>query len=249
MPEYIAPNGIDQSSLEYALYLTYIISIDFMTDAVKLWERARELYSKCPECFTPKGISDMGLPTLKRILRQLGARYPASGKAWKKISTILQEKYEGDPRNITPESTSLEELRKRIREFPHLRGSKLINFYIRAVGEKGFFKISDFDKLSVAVDIQVAKFTLYTGVLKIANGSYRGCVHDEPLKPMIEEVWSEVAQRLGKPPWYLDEPVWTVGSKLCSKKDHARCPVKELCEQRPDVKFQRTTVTLGLVKR
>jgi len=28
------------------------------------------------------------------------------------ISKILQEKYEGDPRNITPESTSLEEDRR-----------------------------------------------------------------------------------------------------------------------------------------
>lgn len=70
----------------------------------------------------------------------------------------------------------------------------------------------------MAVDIQVSKFTLYTGVLRISGGSYKGCVYDEPLRPMIEKVWSDAAKRLGKPAWYLDEPIWTIGSKLCNKK-------------------------------
>ncbi len=81
----------------------------------------------------------------------------------------------------------------------------------------GLFKIEDFDELSVAVDIQVARVTFYTGVLNI-KGSYYGCIHHEPIRPMIENVWSEAAKKLSIPAWYLDEPLWPIGSKLCSKR-------------------------------
>lgn len=43
MPEYIPPAGLEMSSKEYALFLTYVIAIDFQTDAVKLWRRARSI--------------------------------------------------------------------------------------------------------------------------------------------------------------------------------------------------------------
>ena len=42
MPEYILPSNLVEGSKEHALYLTYVISIDYMTNAVKLWQRSRE---------------------------------------------------------------------------------------------------------------------------------------------------------------------------------------------------------------
>jgi len=35
MPEYILPRNLIKGSREHALYLTYVISIDYMTDAEK----------------------------------------------------------------------------------------------------------------------------------------------------------------------------------------------------------------------
>ena len=122
-----------------------------------------------------------------------------------------------------------------------MRGKKLSNFYIRAMGENGLFKIIDFDKLSVAVDIQVARVTFYTGVLKIL-GSYYGCIHHEPVRPMIEDVWDQAAQEIGVPAWYLDEPLWSIGSKICSKKKCGRCPVEDECEKNFNVKFKGSNI-------
>jgi len=34
--------------------LTYVISIDYMVDAEKLWQRARRAYELRPENFTPE---------------------------------------------------------------------------------------------------------------------------------------------------------------------------------------------------
>ncbi|MEM4727854.1 MAG: hypothetical protein QXD04_06360, partial [Candidatus Bathyarchaeia archaeon] len=44
MPEYQLPRNLLAGSREHALYLTYVISIDYMTDAEKLWRRARGAY-------------------------------------------------------------------------------------------------------------------------------------------------------------------------------------------------------------
>jgi hypothetical protein len=242
MPEYVPPSGLDRSSREYALYLTYVIAIDFQTNAVKLWSRVRNLYENDPKLFEPEIIMNLEKDYLRSIVRSLGARYPSGGAdGWKKISKILLDKYEGDPKNLTKEQISLEELRRRLQEFPYLRGKKLNTFYIRAMGENGLFKISDFDKLSVAVDIQVARVTFYTGALKI-TGSYYGCIHHEPIRTMIEDTWSQAAKNLEIPAWYLDEPLWSVGSKLCSKKACHRCPIKEFCQKNFEVKFKGANI-------
>ena len=79
MPEYILPDNLVEGSKEHALYLTFIISINYMTDAVKLWHNARGAYRICRERFDPKAILTMGDRTLTSFLRGLGARYPKAG--------------------------------------------------------------------------------------------------------------------------------------------------------------------------
>ena len=101
---------------------------------------------------------------------------------------------------------------------------------IRRMGEKGLLKISDFYELDIPVDIQVARFTVNTGVLRLVSESFEGCVHKNPLRGMIEEVWRKAAKKIDTHPWKLDEPMWTVGSKLCAKRVCRRCPVEQLCD-------------------
>lgn len=239
MPEYILPNNLVYGSKEHALYLTYVISMDYMTDAVKLWRQSREEYTYNPDSFTPEKIVSLGEQTLKTLAKRLGARYPSNAALnLRKISEILLRLYEGDPRKITTEPLSIEQLRSRIEAFPYLRGRKLFNFYLRAMGENGLLKISNFHELDIPVDIQVARFTIYTGVLGLDDGVFRGCVHEPPLRDLIEEAWRDAAHVLGTYPWKLDEPIWTVGSKLCSKKKCEICPVQNMCGKFFDVSIQ-----------
>ena len=81
MPEYLLPTGMIKGSREHALYLTYVISIDYMTDARKLWSNARGAFSFYPERFQPSTILDLADRTLTSFLRNLGARYPKSALA------------------------------------------------------------------------------------------------------------------------------------------------------------------------
>ena len=102
MPEYVLPDNIKEGSLQHACYLTFIISIDYQTDAAKLWQNARSTYLLHPEYFDPENIVKMDLDNLSKILKDLGARYPSNGaRAWKTISSILLKNYGGDPRRLT----------------------------------------------------------------------------------------------------------------------------------------------------
>jgi len=243
MPEYILPDNLHEGSREHALYLTYVISVDYMANAEKLWARSRGVYRLYPEKFQPETIQGLGDRTLRAFIKGIGARFPSSGvSTWRKISRILLEKYGGDPRNITPTPLSIKEIKGKLDEFPYLRGNKLSNFYIRAMGENGLFKIANFHELDIPVDKQVARFTVYTGVLKLLSERFVGCVHEEPLRPLIEEAWRNAARRHGTYPWKLDEPIWTIGSKLCSERKCGQCPVEDLCDRTKGIRFKENTI-------
>ena len=244
MPEYILPPNMMKGSKEHALWLTYVISIDYMTDAVKLWSRSREEFLYSPDSFNSTKILDMSDLQLQTLVKRVGGRYPKTGAGtWRKIAKVLLEDYEGDPRLITTKPESIETLKKKIDVLPYLRGKKLSNFYLRAMGENELFQISNFNELDIPVDIQVARFTIYTGVLNLLSESFRGCVHEEPLRGLIEEAWRDAATELTTYPWKLDEPIWTVGSKLCSKKKCKLCPVQEYCAQTRGITFKNAIAT------
>jgi len=242
MPEYILP-PIEEGSKELALYYTYVIAIDYQTNAHKLWRNSREQYQHYPEMFDPQEI--LKTPDLRLIefVRSLGARYPSNGaKAWKKISQILLKQYKGDPRNITPTPTHSNELWRRMDKFPYLRGKKIGTLYLRVMGDLELFKISNLETLDVAVDLQVSRFTFYTGALKPLR-ALNSCVTDPPVRPAVEKLWRLAAQQVDCAPWHLDQPIWVLASNQCTRQFCGPCPVNDLCEKRFDVQVQNNYVT------
>lgn len=242
MPEYVLPRNLREGSREHALFLTYVISIDYMTDAEKLWKKSRGAYEFNPERFIPETILRFSPRTIETFVKDLGARfYSNATKTWIKISKILLDEYGGDPRNITRHPLEISDIKKRLQEFPYLRGNKLSNFYLRAMGETGLFKIKNLNELDIPVDKQVARFSIYTGVVKLLSDQFQGCAHEPPLRDFIEEAWRNAANKLNVPPWKLDEPIWTVGSKLCSGRKCGKCPVEDLCDKTKGIVFKENT--------
>ena len=243
MPEYQLPRNLQPGSREHANYLTYIISIDYMTDAEKLWRNARGAYELYPERFTPEIILKASEDRLRVFLRRLGARYSSNAvKIWKKISKLLLDRYEADPRNITPQPSTISEIKWKLDAFPSLRGPKLTNFYIRAMGETGLLKVKNLNELDIPVDKQVTRFTAYTGVIKFLSSKFQGCANDDPLRSVIQEAWREAARTLRIAPWKLDEPIWNIGSKLCTQRKCHQCPVENLCDKTKHITFKENTI-------
>lgn len=241
--EHALPRNLKKGSKEHALFLTYVISIDYLIDSEKLWKKSRTAYELFPERFTPQKILNIGLRSVQAFVKALGARFTlAAAEIWISLSQVLVEKYSGDPRNIAPQPLTIEEIRKRIMELPSLRGPKMSNYYIRMMSEQGLFKIKNLNELEIPVDKQLAKFTISTGILKLLSDQFTGCVHDEPLKSLIEEAWSEAAKTLSTAPWKLEQPIVTIMSEFCSDRKCAQCPIQSLCDKTKGVKFKDNTV-------
>lgn len=102
--------------------------------------------------------------------------------------------------------------------------------------------MKDFEDLDIPVDMQVVRFTIYTGVLKLLSDQFVGCAQEQPLRGLIEEVWRHAAKTLGTAPWKLDEPIWTVFSKICSERKCGQCPVEDLCAKTKGITFKENTV-------
>ncbi len=243
MPEYIPPKNLKLGTKEHAQYLTYVISIDYMTDASKLWKNSRAAYEKYPERFTPEKILKFSPGPVEEFVKKLGARYYSNAaKSGIKISQVLLDKYDGDPRNITPQPLEIAEIKKQLKLFPYLRGNKLSNFYIRVMGDRGLFKVKNLNELDIPVDQQVARFTIYSGVLQLISNQFVGCAQEEPLRGLIEEAWREAAKTLGTAPWKLDQPIWTLGSQLCSARKCSKCPVESMCNKSKGAIFKQNTI-------
>ena len=232
MPEYVLPRGLVPSSREHALYLMYVIAVDYMVDAEKLWQRARVLYERDPSLFTPEHVLGMDEGELVRTLKWLGARFPRrAARDWREISRILLEKYGGDPRAITPEPLSLAEILRKLSEFPTLRGEKLSAFCVRVMHETGLLKVKDPENLGLPVNRQISRFTVYTGVL--SGVEYMTVCLKPELRALVREVWRKAAAAVSVPAWKLDEPMWNISSKLCARDRCGACPVRELCAKYP----------------
>ena len=74
--------------------------------------------------------------------------------------------------------------------------------------------------------------------MKLLSDRFEGCVHENPLRGLIEEAWRTAAKKVNTFPWKLDEPMWTVGSKLCTARKCYICPVEELCDKSKGVRFR-----------
>lgn len=237
MPEYIMPD-VEHGSREMALYYTYVLAVDYQTDAHKLWRNSRNQYNLHPEMFEPEVILSTPDGDLRVFVRGLGARYPNNGAdAWKTISRILISRYDGDPRNITKTPISTRELSRRLDKFPYIRGKKIGTLFQRVMGDLGLLKVSDLDRVDVAVDLQVSRFTFYTGALKPV-GPVSGSVQQPPIRPAIEKIWREAAGNIGIAPWKLDQPIWVIASNQCTRHMCGPCPVRGLCERNFEVQIQ-----------
>jgi hypothetical protein len=84
MPEYVLPRNLKEGTKQHALYLTYVVSIDYMVDAEKLWKKSRGAYELHPERFTPEKILKVSERSVELFVKSLGARYyKNAAKTWK----------------------------------------------------------------------------------------------------------------------------------------------------------------------
>ncbi len=234
MPEGEPPEGVERTSYEHLMFITMTVSIDYMRDADKLWEAARKTYED-PDTrwiFDPKEVVSRGKEELKEAMTKYGlAKKPDkdSKKIWYPIAKSFT-RYDGDPTNLIEHcDRDAHKLYKKMKGplrgmFPYLKGDKILPLWIRMLKDQVGIELENMNKISIPVDIHIARSTFTSGALK---GRYEGDISG--VKERIHEVWKDACEGTDFYPLEFDEALWKLSKHGCSRRGENSCRLKDEC--------------------
>jgi hypothetical protein len=251
MPEDILPMGMRRGSPEHLLFITLTVAIDYQRDAEQLWESARKTFED-PETrylFDPESIYKTPLEKIKDDMQKykLSKKPEKDSKIWKTLGTTFYKKWGGNPLNLLEDCgwdsvTILKRLKDKDENkktyYPYLSGPKIGPLWLRMLRDNvGILQLRNLEKVTIPVDIHVARATLTPGVIR---GEYR-CKLNE-LREHIRNVWFESVKGLRVKNREMialdvDEPLWHLSRYGCRKRDkitgdcprHSECVAKKFC--------------------
>jgi hypothetical protein len=252
MPEDLLPTGVQEGSPQHILFITLVVSVDYMRDADTLWAASRAAYAD-PETrllFDPRGVCAVGPERTSLALRRTGIalRPTRDARAWFVICETLNTKWHGDPKRFLDDCgwhapTVLKRLRSDTHagrlgtgpDFPHLKGPKIGPLWIRMLRDNVGLQLAGLEDVAIPVDVHVLRATLCAGAM---TGRYTGSQAE--IFRRIREVWREAVRGLarhdGKPMVALDidEALWTLSREGCSKRGNGDLgPCRPDCPARP----------------
>ncbi|MHA1395903.1 MAG: hypothetical protein ACTSRZ_20560 [Promethearchaeota archaeon] len=260
MPEADPPNGVERGSLEHQLFITLMVSIDYLRDAHKLWDSARRAYEKSEYkyIFNPHKLIDINLKKIAKDLKETGmsARFSKEdAKIIQKVASGLIYYFDGKPENIINQANydgkkALDIIRsnKYKKSFPYLKGKKIGSLWVRMLKDVCKMPINLLN-VPIAVDVHIARASFTSGAL---TGEFKGTING--VRENIEELWFKVAELMREKgeiefnALKFDEPLWTLSkfgcqyrkeniNKLCRK--YSECPIQKFCVNGLIKVFQR----------
>lgn len=195
------------SNIKKALFLFYVIQLDYAIKSQNLYAGARRLFLHNPSFFTPDYISNLSSDKLAKILKKyLKPRYINEAiKRYKENSQILLAKYSGDPRKIFKEHKSAKEVLKSLRNFRGF-GPKIGNFFIRAMINTFNYHYDDIEELLPPVDVHDVRVAYLLGFVSSSEMTGKNI-------NKVKKLWS-CACKKAKISWLVfDKALWLLGSE------------------------------------
>jgi hypothetical protein len=234
-------SGIEvrRGSYEHLIFITMVVSIDYMRDADKLWQAGREtmedmetnwLFS--PEIVKNKTLDEI-IPAMKK--HRLSQKHKKDAGIWKRVSVSFSNIYNSDPRKLLEEcdydAVKIFEKKYDIRfkhDFPSLSGNKIFLLWLRMLHDNVAIELNNLERISIPVDVHIARATFTTGCLK---GEYRGSIVD--ISPKIDEAWKTIIAGVSHPKLkyalQMDECLWPLSKYGCKSRKGNFCPRSRDC--------------------
>jgi len=195
------------NKLKQALFLFYVIQLDYAIRGRVLYEGATKLWSDNPEFFRPQHILKMSDADLLEVLtKYMKPRYPNEAVIrFKQNSQKLLDDYTGDPMLIFSEAENGKDATKKVLEFRGF-GPKTGHLFFRAMVL--FFEIEykDIEEVLPPVDRHDVRIAFYMGYVDSDD------MTDKNIN-LVKEVWN-IACREAKENWLIfDQALWLLGSE------------------------------------
>lgn len=237
--------GVKRDSYEYLIFITMVVSIDYMRNADKLWAAGRRTMED-PETrwlFNPASVKVMLIDEIMAAMKKnrLSQKHTRDAGIWKRVSESFVNLYDSDPGRLIKECGSdamkLYERRYDVRfrkNFPSLSGNKIFSLWIRMLHDNLGIELKNLEKIPIPVDVHVARATFTTGCLK---REYKGSIAEVSQK--IDEAWKTIIAGVSHPKLkyalQMDEALWNLSKNGCKFRKgnvcpkRGQCPVGNLC--------------------
>ncbi len=231
--------GVKRDSCEYIMFITMVVSIDYMRDADKLWAAGRRTMED-PDTrwlFNPASAKDRPIDEIMAAMKKhkLSQKHSRDADFWKRVSESFAQFYDSDPGKLIKDcgndAMKLYERKYDVRfkkDFPSLSGDKIFPLWIRMLHDNLGMELKNLEKVPIPVDVHVARSTFTVGCLK---GEYKGNIAD--VKSRVEEAWETVIRGLVHPKLkyalQMDEALWHLSKNGCTSRRGNVCPKRRQC--------------------
>lgn len=206
---------IDAGDLAKALYIFYVLQLDYAMRSQILYSGALRLYKERAEFFTPEFLLNVNDSELRKYLKDyLHPRYiNEAAKRYLINSKTLIEKYQGDPRKLFVSTTSCKEVVEKMKDFRGF-GPKIGNFFIRTMINTFSYKYDDLDSMLPPVDVHDVRIAFLLGYTDSDEMSQKNI-------NFVKKVWNQACVESGESWLVFDKALWLLGSegKPRSKED------------------------------
>lgn len=205
----------DLGHLDRALYIFYVLQLDYAMKSQILYKGAKKLYSENKLFFTSSYITKLPDASLGDILQKyLHPRYINEAVKRFRVNTdTLLVKYSGDPRNIFSKTMSAQEVIKRLKDFRGF-GPKIGNFFVRTMINTYNYSYSDIESILPPVDVHDVRIAYLLGYTTSDQMTEKNV-------NFVKKLWNEACKSSGESWLVFDKALWLLGSegKPKSKKD------------------------------
>ena len=203
--EDLVPRQADD--LEKALFLFYVIQLDYATKSQRLYRGARRLFESKPYFFDPIYISNLSGNELREIIESyLKPRYINEAvRRYKVNSDILIRRFGGDPRGIFEKVGSAKEALNLVRGFRGF-GPKIGNFFVRVMINVFGYEYEDVEGILPPVDIHDVRIAHLLGFVESDEMSQR-------IIRRTKSLWSKACRDAGVSWLVFDKALWLLGSE------------------------------------
>jgi hypothetical protein len=202
--EDLAPKG---TKVEKALFLFYVIQLDYAIKSQKLYAGAKKLYEDDKDFFNPGRILEESEAELKKTMETyLKPRYINEAvKRYYKNSELLVKKYNSNPLLIFSSSDTCKEALGKVREFRGF-GPKIGNFFVRTIINSFNYKYPDINLVLPPVDIHDVRIAYLMGYIDSLEMTPKNI-------QLTRELWSKACMDSRNSWLVFDKALWLLGSE------------------------------------
>ncbi len=198
---------MDANDLTKALYIFYVLQLDYAMKSQILYSGALRLYNDNDKFFTPNFLIKVTDDVLQMYLKDyLHPRYVNEAvKRYRVNSQTLLEKYDGDPRKLFTVAKTCKEVIEKIKDFRGF-GPKIGNFFVRTMINTFNYQYDDLEDMLPPVDVHDVRIAYLLGYTNSDEMSQKNIT-------FVKKVWNQACLDSGESWLVFDKALWLLGSE------------------------------------